>query len=327
VSAPAPLVSIVIPNRDQGRFLAVAIDSTLADPYPNVEVIVVDDGSTDESATVLRHYGGRVTSLATEGGRGACRARNIGLAAATGDFVKFLDADDFLLPGGLETQVRWLQMHSTEDASVYGDARWVDESGSAITQPPAPTPSLTDAERMILHAPLTSAPLHHVAAVRRVGGFDERVPRGQEYDLHMRMWLAGITFHHLPGDVYAYRQHGQGRISDRDAEAVVARGRLDAFLRVIDLAHTRFGAPLPDDVRRAFAVQLWRLGRRCAQQGATEEASAAFVASRSLDTAVIEGSTVYQAASRALGPIAAERMIELAKGIKRRFRPQRRVDA
>lgn len=327
MSTPVPLVSIVIPNRDQGRFLPTAIDSALGDPHPNVEVIVVDDGSTDESAAVLRRYGSRVKALATEGGRGACRARNIGLAAATGDFVKFLDADDFLLPGGLESQVRWLQMHGTEDASVYGDARWVDESGAAIARPPAPASTLTEADRMILHAPLTSAPLHHVAAVRRVGGFDERVPRGQEYDLHMRMWLAGITFHHLPGDVYAYRQHGRGRISDRDAEAVVARGRLDALLRIVDLARTRFSDPLPDDVRRAFAVQLWRLGRRCAQQGAVDVATAAFGMSRRLDAAVMEGSPVYQAASRAVGPIAAERMFELAKGIKRCFVPQRRVSA
>lgn len=325
--ADSPLVSIVIPNRDQGRFLAAAIDSSLDDPHGHVEVIVVDDGSTDESPSVLRRYGDRVRSLATEGGRGACRARNVGLAAAMGDYVKFLDADDFLLPGGLSAQVRWQQDHAQADTSVYGDARWVDEAGRAIGQPPAPAPDLSEAGRMILHAPLTSGPLHHVSAVRRVGGFDERVPRGQEYDLHLRMWLAGTTFHHLPGEVYAYRQHGAGRISGRDAGTAVARGRLDSFLRIVALAHGRFGDPLPDDVRRAFATQLWRLGRRCVQQGATSVAGDCFAAARRLDPATIEGSTAYRAASRAFGPVAAERMMEFGKSIQRRLAPRRRVGA
>lgn len=322
-----PLVSVVIPNRNQGRFLAAAIDSALGDPHGRVEVIVVDDGSTDETAAVLRDYGSRVTSLATEGGRGACRARNMGLATATGDFVKFLDADDYLLPGGLSAQVRWLQMHGTEDASVYGDARWVDEAGHDIDQPPESPRGVSEPERMILHAPLTSAPLHHVSAVRRVGGFDERVPRGQEYDLHLRMWLAGITFHHLPGDVYAYRQHGCGRISDDDGAASVARGRLDSLLRIVALARGRFGEPPPADVRRAFAVQFWRLGRRCAQQAATAVASECFATARQLDPATIDGSATYRAASRALGPVATERLLEVAKSFRRCFAPRRREGA
>lgn len=300
-----PLVSVVIPNRDQGVFLAAAIDSVLR-AATNVEAIVVDDGSTDDSHAIVAGYGDRILALATEGGCGACRARNVGLAAAKGRYVKFLDADDYILPGSLVSQARWLARHPADDVSVYGDALWVDTDGRVIEQPPAPAAGISSAETMILHAPLTSAPLHPIEAVRRVGGFDERVPRGQEYDLHLRMWLAGTAFNHVPGHVYAYRQHGRNRISSNDTRPDVARGRLESLLRLVDLARGRFGEPLPDDVRRAFARQLWRAGRRSAGQGATDVAMDAFASATRLDPSVREGSFLYRLLSFAVGPITAE---------------------
>lgn len=314
-----PLVSVVIPNRDQGRFLSAAIDSVLDDPYDPVEVLVVDDGSSDDSASIVRRYGNRVRAFATEGGRGACRARNIGLAAATGRYVKFLDADDYLIAGALAAQVARLEERRRPDVSVYGRARWVDEQGMMLRQPPLPAASMPEAERMILHAPLTSAPLHPIGAVRMVGGFDERVLRGQEYDLHLRMWLAGVTFEELPQDVYAYRQHDDGRISSRDADPAVARGRLESLLRIISLAKDRHGDPLPAEMRRAFARQLWQLGRRSMQQGVSSTAVNCFEEASRLDSAVRDGSAVYRIACTALGPVGAERVMGCIKAVRRRL--------
>jgi glycosyltransferase involved in cell wall biosynthesis len=319
MTADRPLVSVVIPNRDQGRFLATAIESALGDPYGRVEVLVVDDGSCDDSAAVVRRYGDRVRPLATEGGRGACRARNLGLTAATGRYVKFLDADDYLLPGALDPQVAWLEERRRPDVSVFGRARWVDHEGRVLGQPAPPDASATEAERMILHAPLTSAPLHPVEAVRMVGGFDERVPRGQEYDLHLRMWLAGVTFHPLPLDVYAYRQHELARVSSRDGDPAVARGRLDALLRIVTLAKERHGDPLPADMRTAFARQFWKLGRRSMQQGASTVAAPCFTEAARLDPAVREGSAGYRLACAALGPVAAERIVGCVRAVRGRL--------
>lgn len=319
MTADRPLVSVIIPNRDQGRFLPEAIDSALDEPYGRVEVIVVDDGSSDDSARVIRNYGERVRGFVTEGGRGACRARNIGLAAATGRYVKFLDADDYLIAGALAPQVAWLEEHRRPDVSVYGRARWVDDQGLPVRQPPLPATSATEAEHMILHAPLTSAPLHPIEAVRMVKGFDERVPRGQEYDLHLRMWIAGVSFHQLPIDVYAYRQHGDGRISSRDGDPTVARGRLDSLLRVVSLAKQRHGDPLPADMRRAFARQLWQLGRRSMQQGVSPTALDCFTAASRLDAAVREGSAGYRLVCAALGPVAAEHVMGCLKAVRRRM--------
>ena len=96
-----PLVSVVINNFNYGRFLGYAIDSALNQTYPHVEVIVVDDGSTDESPAVLERYQGRIDALRQEN-RGQAAAVNAGFARAHGDVVIFLDSDDELLPDIVE---------------------------------------------------------------------------------------------------------------------------------------------------------------------------------------------------------------------------------
>jgi glycosyltransferase involved in cell wall biosynthesis len=96
-----PTVSIVVNNYNYGRFLRAAIDSALAQTYPRVEVIVVDDGSTDESRSIVAGYGKRVVPVLKEnGGQGS--AANAGFAASRGDIVIFLDSDDTLTPEAAE---------------------------------------------------------------------------------------------------------------------------------------------------------------------------------------------------------------------------------
>src|SRR5437870_10165188 len=99
-----PLVSIIINNYNYGRFLREAIDSALAQTAPNVEVIVVDDGSTDNSAAIIAGYGNRVVPMFKTNG-GQTSALNAGFARSTGDVVLFLDADDVLLPTAVEKAI------------------------------------------------------------------------------------------------------------------------------------------------------------------------------------------------------------------------------
>ncbi len=99
-----PLVSIVINNYNYGHFLGDAIDSALAQTYSNVEVVVVDDGSTDNSHTVIKHYGDRIIPIYKPNG-GQASAFNAGFAASNGDIICFLDADDVYLPRKIETVV------------------------------------------------------------------------------------------------------------------------------------------------------------------------------------------------------------------------------
>jgi glycosyltransferase involved in cell wall biosynthesis len=96
-SNPTPLVSILINNYNYGHFVADAIDSALAQTYTNLEVIVVDDGSTDHSRDVIHRYQGRITPIFKQNG-GQASAFNAGFAACNGEIICFLDADDAYLP-------------------------------------------------------------------------------------------------------------------------------------------------------------------------------------------------------------------------------------
>ncbi|MCA9248308.1 MAG: glycosyltransferase family 2 protein [Planctomycetales bacterium] len=112
-------VSVVIPAHNNGTSLRAAIESALAQDPPPHEVIIIDDGSTDNTGDVARSYGGPVQVLQQENqGQGA--ARNAGLAVATGDFVAFLDADDYWLPGFFDACLRFLGEHPEAVAVSVG---------------------------------------------------------------------------------------------------------------------------------------------------------------------------------------------------------------
>ena len=92
-----PLVSVIVNNYNYGHFLSEAIDSALAQTYTRTEVIVVDDGSTDDSSEIIAGYGDRIIPVLKENG-GQASAFNAGFAKSRGDVICFLDADDYLFP-------------------------------------------------------------------------------------------------------------------------------------------------------------------------------------------------------------------------------------
>lgn len=128
VSAPPPLVSIVTPSYNQGRFLRATIDSILAQDYPHIEYMVFDGGSTDESVDVLKSYGDRFF-WKSQRDKGQSDAVNQGLAKSRGEIVTFINSDDILLPGAVSTAVRHFQTHPESDM-VYGRGQYIDAAGT-----------------------------------------------------------------------------------------------------------------------------------------------------------------------------------------------------
>ena len=102
-----PLVSIVIPNYNGGLFLLESVSSALAQDYPNFEIIIVDDGSTDNSVEVLDSFRNKIIVIEKEN-FGAASARNLGILAASGEFVAFLDSDDLWEPNKLTMQMKYM---------------------------------------------------------------------------------------------------------------------------------------------------------------------------------------------------------------------------
>src|SRR5690349_16338543 len=126
------LVSVVIPCYNQAHFLGETIESVLSQSYPRVEVIVVDDGSTDNAREVAASYDG--VEYVHQENSGVATARNVGLKLCRGEFIVFLDGDDRLLRDALRINVEYLKAHP-EFAFVSGQCRFIDSQGN-----PLPTP-------------------------------------------------------------------------------------------------------------------------------------------------------------------------------------------
>ena len=131
-----PLVSIIIPTYNYGPFLADALKSCLEQTHPAVEVVVVDDGSTDDTRHVISPYQDRIVYIYQEN-QGVSAARNKGLEIASGDFVAFLDADDYLTPDAVETWLNAFSDHNSVDCAVTVtfSGRIDDASQSCRTKP------------------------------------------------------------------------------------------------------------------------------------------------------------------------------------------------
>lgn len=304
-------VSIIIINYNYRDYLAYAIESALNQSISSIEVIVVDDGSDDGSDEVLRSYRSRVRIIKQENS-GACFARNSGLRAAQGRYVKFLDADDWLLPDALEIQVELAErMLPIKQFAITGDPIWcygdTDVDRNAVPFASAGDLKEIPLEAIIQSAPLTSSPLHLRDEVLNVGGFDERVMRGQEHDLHVRLALNGVRFFYHPTPVYCYRQHNSSNRISRWDKPKVAWSMYQASERRLALAYQLLTTPLPASVRQAFAKRIWREGRECLQRGARSQAEKMFeLARKTYPTDPIFGSTIYRKLARVLGPRISE---------------------
>lgn len=184
-----PLVSVIIPNYNYGRYLGPAIDSVLRQSYPRVETIVMDDGSTDESETVVRSYGPRVRWLRQEQ-QGVSVARNHGVRESRGELVAFLDADDAWRPGKLEQQVR-VMLARPGLGLVHCGELIVDESGGEVQRRVEGLEGWVAEEllrdrRVVIVAPGSTA-LVPRDAFDAIGGFDPRLSTFADWDFCYRI--------------------------------------------------------------------------------------------------------------------------------------------
>jgi glycosyltransferase involved in cell wall biosynthesis len=204
--ASGPLISVIIPCYNHGQFLGEAIESALGQSYPHVEVLVVDDGSTDHSAQVAASYSGRIRSIRTENA-GVSAARNTGILECRGEFVLCLDADDYLWPDMLEHHVETIRAHPT-GTIFHGSSYDVDLSGHVTREGRArPLPAEP------LHALLHHNPFSiHAVVVRRsayasVGGFDLALRSSADWEMWIRLAAAGYEFVPVPNAVAVYRRY------------------------------------------------------------------------------------------------------------------------
>lgn len=129
-----PLVSVIVPTYNRASYLVQALDSAIAQDYGNIEIVVVDDGSTDDTPAVLQSYAGHVLSI-RQANQGVSVARNTAIAASTGDYIALLDSDDIWLPGKLERQMAYL-LSNPEVGMVGCHAVAIDQASTRLDVAP-----------------------------------------------------------------------------------------------------------------------------------------------------------------------------------------------
>ena len=188
-----PLVSAVIPAFNSERYLARAIRSVLAQSYPRVECIVVDDGSTDRTPEVIAEFGSRVHGIRQRNG-GASMARNTGIEAARGRYIAFLDSDDYWLRNKIELQVGVLA-NDPELVLISSGLSWigasVDPEHIDADEPefePQRLERFNGLEHLIADPYLgTPTVVVHASSAKEIGGFDTTLPVGEDVDFYFRV--------------------------------------------------------------------------------------------------------------------------------------------
>lgn len=205
-----PLVSVIIPNYNYGRFLGAAIDGVLAQTYPNVEIIVVDDGSTDDSPAVLETYAGKVKVLKQKN-QGVGAARNAGVKASNGEFVAFLDADDVWLDEKIAAQASEL-IDGEQFGMVTCGVREFGVEGETLAEYTTGK-SGWRSEDLLKHEAVVAGPgsslMVRSSLFREIGGFDERKEMHPAEDWEFCYRVAEkMQLKFLPQVLVLYRNHG-----------------------------------------------------------------------------------------------------------------------
>jgi glycosyltransferase involved in cell wall biosynthesis len=227
------------------KYLTETIESVLAQDYPNIEYIVVDGGSTDQSLAILERYQGRLRYF-SEPDSGPSDAAVKGFRQARGEIFAWLNADDSYLPGAVRTGAEYLQTHPETDV-VYGEGWWTDDNGATIDR----YPTLPFDAKVLERDCFICQPASFIrASSYRRCELDPAVTRSFDYDLWIRMAKAGFRFAAIPQYLANSRMHqGAKTIYERDI----------VFHASMDLLKRHYGyIPLP----WIFGYTAYRLDHR-----------------------------------------------------------------
>ena len=244
-------VSIVIPCHNVQEHLPKALDSALAQQYPDMEIICVDDGSTDGTGAVIADFVARFPDrirAITQVNQGASSARNAGMAASTGTYLQFLDADDSILPHKLAAQMDLAVKAGLPDL-IVGDFEQVMPDGLLL-----PALALYHQPWMALirtRMGTTSANLWKREAVERVGGWNEELASSQDYELMFRLLKADATV--------AWDPHIRTHVLKRPTGSISRTGMRANWDRYITLRHAMLEhLKATDAVGRAAEIETLR---------------------------------------------------------------------
>ncbi len=215
-----PRVSVIIPTFNCARFLGRALDTAFAQTFTDYEVIVVDDGSTDNTQDVLGRYGAKINYL-YQPNRGLSAARNLALSKASGELIAYLDADDMWYPHKLKQQVAFLDAH-TDCGLVHSDATFIDENDGILfyaylrhtLRPGAQGACLLSLLRKNTVLTPTTV-VEQRECIEKIGRFDERFRSCQDYFHWLLLAMEGVRFAYIDEPLAMYRK-SMGSLSSNE---------------------------------------------------------------------------------------------------------------
>lgn len=299
------LVSTIIPVFNRPQRLVEAVNSVLAQDYRPVEIIIVDDGSTDETATVAERLASehREVRVVRRANGGPGRARETGRSQVQGEFIQHLDSDDLLLPGKFSAQVAGLRARP-ECGVSYGWTQYRRADGTLDQARWKPTgheacklfPSFLR-ERWWE----TATPLFRRQVCDEVGPWSEQwLEEDWEYDC--RVAALGVTLHYVPAFVAEHHHHGEARLSGAGPKPEVLAQRARSHELILAHAHRAgLGPDLPE--MQHFARALFLLARQCGAAGLAKESGRLFDLARNASGERGGGADfrLYRAAATLLG--------------------------
>ncbi|MEO7704014.1 MAG: glycosyltransferase family A protein, partial [Thermoflexales bacterium] len=226
--AMTPLVSIVMPVYNGARFIGTGIEGVLRQKMTDWELIIVDDGSTDETPNIVASFVGDRIRYIRQDNAGPVSARNSGIDQATGRYVIFLDCDDWWAPDGLDALVRAAEA-AGGDVIMHANWAYVDAAGHAGMERSSAFSRGPGLRTLLLLNPF---PIHAVLTPRRIlvetGGFAREMPTLEDWELWRGLAERGIRFEHLPTLMAYYFWHTSSRsknVAKRKQERIATLDR------------------------------------------------------------------------------------------------------
>jgi glycosyltransferase involved in cell wall biosynthesis len=271
-SSSPPTVSVVIPAYNAAPWIAETIDSVLAQTFSDFEVIVVDDGSTDETPNIVSSYEDSIRYLRKRNG-GSASARNAGIRAAQGAYIAFVDADDLWMPQKLELQMDLLS-NDIDLAWVYSDAFVVEEKSDNVLYRAGEHVSLHAGDilrPLVLHDFIPSpTPIVKREVFAVAGYFDESLRRSEDWDMWLRI-AAELRASFVDQPLAKYRRHSLGKTGTIDLEYT-----FQSRMLIIEKALAQNPKRLSGLRDQAIANVYSGVGRLMLKRGASVNARAMF---------------------------------------------------
>lgn len=260
------LVSVIVPCHNQERFLTTCLESVVVQDYRPIEVLMVNDGSSDGTSQIMRdfrntHIDGLEARCLHQSHLGAQYARNQACEQSLGEFIQFLDGDDVICQGKILGQVTAFGADSEVDV-VYGDGQYLIDFGGPTKKGRVISigPSADITESLLYGAWVPNfSYLVRRSALQRCGPWDTAIRVSQDFEYFLRMAMTGCRFRYKPGIAGLYRKHSFSSISEQSASI---RGRTRQSILVQAENRLRSQGQLNDQRTRAMVENYRRIARQ-----------------------------------------------------------------